>query len=850
MAQTNTILVVDDNQVNRKILWKILSGTYEVIEAENGKEALEILEVGQQKISGIILDLLMPVMNGYELLKIISQDERLCNIPIIVATGDCEAQNEIHSLSLGAWDFVLKPYNEKVIKFRLKNAILRSEMSIFNQLKYMSEYDELTGIYNKKMFCKMTGELINYVKDGKFTLIRFDVDRFKLINSFFGQEQGDVLLKYIASKLKKICKNYKYTTYGRMEADIFAVCISVVDKKYIINEINRIKEYLLNYNLDFNISFTYGMYQIEDTHIPIDIMIDRATLAAKEVKGNYINNYMYYSKEMGEKLEKEQEIVNEMGNALRNQQFVVYFQPKYDVGSNLPTGAEALVRWKHPTKGMISPGEFIPIFERNDFITKIDYFVWEKVCRIIKNWKKSGMKILPVSVNISRANLYNPKLVNTLCELTDKYNINREMFQLELTESMYTENPEIISKTVDMLHKKGFTIFMDDFGSGYSSLNLLKNLNIDVLKIDMEFFKDSNIPGRAENIVAAVVRMAKWLGLQTVAEGVEKIQQVDFLREIGCEYIQGYYYARPMPHEEYEKLINKYEVFKEERNKSINLDSLWVNNPQMELLFTEMLQAVAIYEIDGDKVEILRANQQFYRLFDYKTYDYLAENPLNLVSEEYKQTVKDTINQVSKTKGTAECVYKRICTDNTYKWIRTNLKYVNSVGNKTIMLGIITNITQQREIEDELNKYRAAIVEAEESTNTMLIVDDTEMNRVILEEMFNDKYTILQAENGREALDILKNHNVDIILLDLFMPVMSGTEFLNKKNEDERIKTIPTVIITADDSRQQQIDTLNLGADDYILKPFIKEIVLKRVDNVLKSRINLGEVLKECSDVL
>lgn len=206
---------------------------------------------------------------------------------------------------------------------------------------------------------------------------------------------------------------------------------------------------------------------------------------------------------------------------------------------------------------MISPGEFIPIFERNGFITKLDYYVWEKTCKLLAGWIAEGKKPSPVSVNISRVSLYNPRLVEAICGLTDRYHIPRELLELELTESAYTTNPKAIKETMERLQKEGFSILMDDFGSGYSSLNVLKDIAVDVLKIDMKFLSDTDQEGRSQNILASVVRMAKWLNLPVIAEGVERREQVDFLHSVGCEYVQGFYFARPMPVSDYEKLVSE-----------------------------------------------------------------------------------------------------------------------------------------------------------------------------------------------------------------------------------------------------------------------------------------------------
>lgn len=231
--------------------------------------------------------------------------------------------------------------------------------------------------------------------------------------------------------------------------------------------------------------------------MPPDIILDRATLAAKCVKSNSRISYAYYSDEIRRAVETEQRITNEMNSALANDQFVVHLQPKYSLQTNTPVGAEALVRWIHPQRGMVSPGEFIPVFEKNGFITKLDYCVWEKTCKLLRRWIDEGKPLLPISVNVSRVNLYNPMLVDNICELVEKYNIPPRLLNLELTESAYTDNPDVMRLAMEKFQQKGFVIMMDDFGTGYSSLNILKDIAVDVLKIDMRFWLKAILPGVA-----------------------------------------------------------------------------------------------------------------------------------------------------------------------------------------------------------------------------------------------------------------------------------------------------------------------------------------------------------------
>ena len=848
MTRKHTILIVDDARHNRTALREILNDNYIVLEAENGQNALAVLEK-YQAVTVIILDLIMPDMSGLELLEIFHKDVRYQNIPVIAMLRGINDEIECKCLEYGAWDFMRKPYDPTIVRFRVKNVIERSQMRVDDELKYRAEYDVLTGILNKSKFFYNTRNMLNIFGTEDFAFIRIDIEKFQLINSFFGMAEGDNLLKYMADYLQNVEKEYRYITYGRVEADIFAVCFSYDNEKEITDFVKKFTNQMEKYPLDFAITPFFGIYLVKNRDLSINEMYDKANLASKNCKGNYIQNYFFYTKEMSEDIIKEQRIINNMKNALRNEEFVLYLQPKYELQRNSIAGAEVLVRWITADGRMISPGEFIPVFERNGFILKLDQYVWEKTCQLLAGWRDEGRKIFPVSVNISRVSLYNPKIVGVICGLTEKYNIPPEWLQLELTESAYTENPKAIKEMMEQLQKKGFSILMDDFGSGYSSLNVLKDIAVDVLKIDMKFLDGSGDDGRSENILASVVRMAKWLNMPVVAEGAERKEQVSFLHSIGCEYVQGFYFARPMPVKEYEKLLYEQPYFEDDetRRTSNDTNAIWTANMQMEMIFSNMMQAAAIYEYSDGNIEVVRANDAYFDLFGYHDTDRVHKEIEGFIDHVDREIFMDTFEQVVENQSTAECEVKRFLESGREIWIKLRLKYINRVGERHIIFGCIDDITVQREMDNELAKYRLALMEEEVNEKTMLVVDDMEINRASLESIFETDYRILQAGDGEEALRILEeqNYKVDMILLDLMMPGMNGQTFMQERKNDPRILNIPVVIITADDTTEQQVLTMELGASDYIVKPFIPEIVTRRVQNVWDSTRRKKEVLQE-----
>ncbi|MGN1040384.1 MAG: EAL domain-containing protein, partial [Candidatus Fimimonas sp.] len=314
-----------------------------------------------------------------------------------------------------------------------------------------------------------------------------------------------------------------------------------------------------------NLSVKWGIYEITDRSIPVEQMCDRALLAADSIKGQYNKPFAVYDDALRGKLLREKAITDAMEIALAEEQFVVYLQPKFSIKEECMIGAEALVRWIHPQWGFMSPGEFIPLFEKNGFISRLDQFVWEKVCQTIANWQQKGIAPLPVSVNVSRADMFNAQLASTLLGTTQKYGVAPELLHLEITESAYADNPKTLVSTVNQLREAGFVIEMDDFGSGYSSLNMLSQMRLDVLKLDMKFIQNEMEKPAYQSILKDIVNMAHRMHLRVVAEGVETREQMKRLQAVGCDLVQGYFFAKPMPVADFEKTL------KEQREKTQNV---------------------------------------------------------------------------------------------------------------------------------------------------------------------------------------------------------------------------------------------------------------------------------------
>lgn len=552
MTTNRTLLIVDDNVVNRSILRKILEPEYVILQAENGKQALEILQKNTEQIALVLLDIVMPVMDGYAFLSAVSKDRRLSTVPIIVTTKFSSEEDEIKALSQGAADFVTKPYKPGIVRHKVQSIIrLHENAAMVNLLKY----DHLTGVYNAGYLYRKIRQVLDEHPTKRYDIICCDIANFKFIKDVFGKSFADTLLCSVARALE----NWMGETVlvGRVGQDDFARLAphrndySSAMFADFVEQLNR--SLLVTYKVELN----FGIYVIHDCNVPVEVMCDRAILSLENIKKVYHQYYAYYDDSIRREMFIRQEICGKMETALSEQQFHVYLQPKHNIVSGSIVGMEALVRWIDPANGIIQPGAFIPVFERNGFITKLDHYVWEKAFFLLRQWIDKGLDPVPVSVNISRIDLFDPMLPQYIINLSQKYDIDPKYFHLEITESAYADNARLIIQSVNRLRKQGFVIEMDDFGTGYSSLNMLGEMPLDVIKLDMRFIQGEAETSKRRTIMETIVLLTKKLDLQVIAEGVETREQLQFLRDINCDNAQGYFYSKPLPVNQFTAYMKK-----------------------------------------------------------------------------------------------------------------------------------------------------------------------------------------------------------------------------------------------------------------------------------------------------
>ncbi len=545
------ILIADDEIINREILREMLQDDYELLFAADGEKALKLIRENENTLSLILLDILMPNKSGLDVLKDMRADSQLSQIPVIVMTA--ERESEVESLELGAIDFIPKPYPPVgVIQARLRRTI---ELTEDRDIIQSTERDPLTGLYNREYFYRYAEQFDQYHADLVMDAVLLDINHFHMINERYGKAYGDEILKKLAGRVRAMVLEAGGFVCRR-EADTFMVYLPHREDYPQVME--DIMSGLLEGDAAENrVRLRMGVYPKADKTIDVEQRFDRAKMAADTVRDTFTQNIGYYDKHLHQRQLYAEQLIEEFPKAIAEKQFEVYYQPKFDIRPDTPllASAEALVRWVHPTLGTISPGVFIPLFEENGLVRKLDSYVWRETARQIRDWKDRLGYSVPVSVNVSRIDMFDNSLPQTLETLMEDFSLTGADFLLEVTESAYTQDSLQIIRMVESLRKRGFQIEMDDFGTGYSSLHMISSLPIDALKLDMQFVRGAFSEGGNTHMLEVIIGIAAYLAVPVIAEGVETTEQVRALKRLGCDIVQGYFFSRPVPASDFEAFI-------------------------------------------------------------------------------------------------------------------------------------------------------------------------------------------------------------------------------------------------------------------------------------------------------
>lgn len=607
-----------------------------------------------------------------------------------------------------------------------------------------------TGIYRRNTFLQEVDRQLAEMEELQcYCMLAIDIEYFKLFNEWFGLEAGDRFLKEIAQLLASLQEKH-HIVAGYMFGDDFAVFMP-----YHEENIQKLYDKLvaLMKSFDANGSFfpMIGVYQVvEGEKHPSSILYDRASFAQAEAKGNLVQRVFYYNKSLQDKLAEEQRLLHGLQQALQNGNITYYLQPKCDNRSGKIVGAEALVRWVDPEKGIISPGVFIPVLEKTGLISKIDVYVWEAVCRDMRSWIDQGKTPLPISVNLSRKDIYIVNSVEVLKNLTQKYRLDPGLLDIEITESAYAENDSQTEKLLTDLRRAGFKTSMDDFGSGYSSLNMLKDVNVDLLKIDMYFLKlDEHSYLKGVSIIETIINMARVLEIPVLAEGVEDEQQVRMLQEIGCNYVQGYYYYRPMPWEDFYRLIEDEDRIDSRgitavKGDYVNLKELLNNQMLSSSMLNRMLGAFAFIECDGESLYRIKANEQYYKIVNVESAeDIRATRRTNLHEfvhpADWDGLLKAFREVCVEPLSCKKAIYRGKYDGEEYMWYMASVNFLKKQEHSALCLAQVTDITEQIHKEEDLEESKRTLRE---------LIHITEHDRDFMR---------LSPEKQRVALELYSN---------------------------------------------------------------------------------------------
>ena len=564
--------------------------------------------------------------------------------------------------------------------------------------------DNLTGLLNSKDFLYKAEELVNSDQNKKWCLVATDIEHFRLFDEWFGREKGDYLLTKIGVLLKEFKENNQAVAGYFGQDDFTLVC--EYDEAKINALYDDFHELINSFGLSTGFLPAFGVALIEKDMVVVDAL-DRATIAVSRAKEDIKNRIRVYNYDMQFRVEQEYRILSDFIHAMQEDEITFYLQPQVHILTGQIVGAEALARWIKKDGTLVSPGQFVPILEKYGFVTDLDKYIWDKVCAWIKSWVENKHKTVPISINVSRIDIFNIDIFNHFVELCEKYKIPHSSLKIEITESAYAENMDVVDKLVKELRGAGFKVLMDDFGAGYSSLNMLSTLKIDAIKLDAQFLNiGDGEHQRGVHILESVVNMAKSMSMPIIMEGAEKKNQVDFLKELGVNYVQGYYFYKPMPITEFEKIISDTKNidssgFVVKSNEQFRIREFLDKNIYSDSMLNNVIGAVAIYSLNKDHVDIIRFNQQFITVVDVPDFAERLDNIEQFMPESDRPLLFAVLKDAKENKlmGATQ-ILRFYRTNGQLSSFKMHFYYIGKKEGSDRFYGSATDVTELADLQD------------------------------------------------------------------------------------------------------------------------------------------------------
>ena len=845
-TEKSKVLIVDSNSENSALLSQIISPFYDVLKA-SPEEAVSVITENSHDLATAIIEIRKAVPIVKELRGAIPTEK----FPVLISTDIENSELENQLLDLDVTDFLKKPYDKRRVLQRLKTAI---KLSQANKAIDELERDELTGLLTRKAFLLKVEQFISHNREKNFCIIAFDFDNFKSSNSLYGVEKCNEFLAYSAREMMKAMPAGISGRYGGDQYILFYEYDEQVD----IERLNRISKMILDKAPIPHQIVKMGVYAPIDVDLPLVICCDRAFLSISGIKGKYGKDLAFFEDSLQNQLLNEQRIIETMERALEESQFQVFYQPKHETVSGHIAGAEALVRWNHPEYGFMAPASFIPLFERNGFITKLDVFVLEQVCKDMKRWEQDGLPLVPISVNVSRRDFLETGCIENQFKIIDEYKVDHSLLHMEVTESLYSENTDIIISQVKKTQNLGFAIEMDDFGSGYSSLGSLATFPLNILKLDISFVRNIK---KNEIVIENIIKMAHRMGLLTIAEGAESLEQYKILKTLGCDYIQGFYFSKPLSCRDFEAYLKKSSVL------STGRIMMKPAEEEQTILAEEMLMAANevaegipggffSYHADG-ALELISFNSELIKMYDCKTAEefreYVGNSFCGIVHPDDFTRVQRSIDKQITEENHIDYVEYRIKTKSgSVKYVKDYGRYVKTKNYGDIFYVFLNDITLEERAKAEAEAELVRKIELQRTADLASNANRAKniFMQTVTQNILNDMQEMIKLTDKRKNNELSEEESEKSLLKiehtqeHMLSFLNNVSELVQMENGDIEINEAPTDLSDAVEKiyslikNEAEAKDIKVEYWSEIINPYIYQDVIHTTDNVMNILMN------------